>query len=57
MAHLYPTGWREMAVTGTAATAFTFADFGLTQPKVPIVLSVADTIHLEYDFHFVPAGS
>jgi polyisoprenoid-binding protein YceI len=44
-------------ITGTSATAFTFSDFGLTQPRVPIVLSVADTIHLEYDFHFVPAGS
>ncbi len=59
----HPSTWTVTAsfngtdVTGTAATAFTFADFGLTQPRVPIVLSVADTIHLEYDFHFVPAGS
>jgi hypothetical protein len=41
-------------VVGTAATAFTFKDFGLEQPRVPVVLSVADTIRLEYDFHFVP---
>lgn len=51
-----PTTWSATAsftdsvVTGKAATKFTFADFGLTQPRVPIVLSVADTIGLEYDF-------
>lgn len=50
------TTWRVTAlqangqVTGTASTRFTFADFGLTSPKVPILLSVADTIGLEYDF-------
>lgn len=55
-----PTTWRVTAsrrdgrVTGTAATAFTFADFGIAQPKVPIVLSVADTIRLEYEFTLVP---
>ncbi len=37
-------------LTGSAATRFTFADFQLTQPKVPILLSVVDTIALEYDF-------
>jgi polyisoprenoid-binding protein YceI len=52
-----PTVWRVQAqfqgnrVTGTAATKFAFSDFGLTQPRVPIVLSVADTIRLEYDFN------
>jgi polyisoprenoid-binding protein YceI len=56
----HPTTWQVTAraegkdIVGSAATAFTFADFGMTQPKVPIVLSVADTIRLEYDFHFVP---
>lgn len=51
-----PTAWRVDAtftgdtVSGTAGTAFTFADFQLAQPRVPIVLSVADTIRLEYDF-------
>ncbi len=51
-----PTVWRVAAefqgtrITGTAATAFTFAEFGLTQPRVPILLSVADSIRLEYDF-------
>ncbi len=51
-----PTTWRVDAtfagdtVSGTTATAFTFADFQLEQPKVRVVLSVADTIRLEYDF-------
>ena len=51
-----PTTWQVNAtfdgskVTGSAATTFTFAEFGLTQPRVPVVLSVADTITLEYDF-------
>ncbi len=51
-----PTTWNVTAnvngnqLTGTAATAFTFTDFNLTQPKVRVVLSVADTIRLEYDF-------
>lgn len=51
-----PTRWTVSAaftdsvMTGTASTKFTFSDFALTQPRVPIVLSVADTIGLEYDF-------
>ena len=51
-----PTTWKVTAnygpdtVTGTATTRFTFDDFSLTQPRVPVVLSVADTIGLEYDF-------
>lgn len=54
-----PTTWRVNAtagngqVTGTASTAFTFSDFNIEQPRVPIVLSVADTIRLEYDFRLV----
>ena len=54
-----PTTWRVNAtfagdtVSGTTATAFTFADFQLEQPKVRVVLSVADTIGLEYDFRLV----
>ena len=40
-------------LTGSAATAFTFADFKLVQPKVAVVLTVADTIKLEYDFRLV----
>jgi polyisoprenoid-binding protein YceI len=55
-----PTTWQVDAkfdggsVSGTAATTFSFADFGLTQPRVPVVLSVADTIKLEYTFSLVP---
>lgn len=51
-----PTHWKVTAnltpteVVGTAATSFTFEDFGLLRPKVPIVLGVEDTIKLEYDF-------
>ncbi len=55
-----PTTWQVTArrqgndIVGTAKTMFTFKDFNMDQPKVPIVLSVADTIKLEYDFHFAP---
>jgi polyisoprenoid-binding protein YceI len=55
----HPTVWNVTArvegqdITGSAATAFTFKDVGLDQPKVPVVLSVADTIKLEYDFRLV----
>lgn len=56
-----PTVWQVTArydrgrIMGSARTAFTFADFDLTQPRVPVVLSVADTIRLEYDFTLVAA--
>ncbi|MBI4421442.1 MAG: YceI family protein [Gemmatimonadetes bacterium] len=40
-------------LSGTAVTAFTFADFGMTKPRVRVLLSVRDTIRLEYDFHLV----
>lgn len=55
-----PTTWQVTArrqgndIVGTAKTMFTFKDFNMDQPRVPIVLSVADTIKLEYDFHFAP---
>jgi polyisoprenoid-binding protein YceI len=39
-------------LTGQARTLFTFEYIDLTKPRVPIVLSVADTIRLEYDFAF-----
>ena len=58
----HSTTWRVTAsqaagkVTGSAATKFTFADFGITPPKVPILLSVADTIALEYDFTLTRDG-
>jgi hypothetical protein len=55
-----PTTWTVTAepkngqIVGSAATKFTFGDFGIAQPRVPIVLSVADTIRLEYDFTLIP---
>lgn len=54
-----PTTWKGSAqfqdgrVTGSAATAFTFDDIKMDQPRVPVVLSVADTIRLEIDFNLV----
>lgn len=56
-----PTSWQVTArgegrdVVGTATTNFTFKDFNLDQPRVPIVLSVADTVRLEYEFRFTPS--
>jgi polyisoprenoid-binding protein YceI len=55
-----PTTWRVTAqfsgtgLTGTAKTGFTFNDFSIQQPHVPVVLSVGDSIHLELDFNMVP---
>lgn len=40
-------------VAGSASTAFRFEDFGMEQPRVAIVLSVKDSIALEYDFNLV----
>jgi len=54
-----PTVWHVKAqssgsdVTGSGWTQFTFADVQLAQPRVSVLLSVADTIKLEYDFHLV----
>lgn len=42
-------------ITGAATTSFTFADYGMDQPRVPVVLSVDETIKLELDFTLVPA--
>lgn len=56
-----PTVWKVNAtfqpgkMTGAATTSFTFADFGITKPKVSVVLSVEETIDLELDFTLVPA--
>ena len=55
-----PTTWHVTAetkngqVSGNATTQFTFSDFGISQPRVPVLLSVADSIKLEYDFTLVP---
>lgn len=52
----HPTTWKVNAqfaptgMNGKAVTAFTFKDFAIDQPRVPVVLSVADTIRLELDF-------
>jgi polyisoprenoid-binding protein YceI len=43
--------------SGTAKTSFVFDDFRMEQPNVPVVLSVNDTIKLEYDFKLVKSGS
>ena len=54
-----PTVWTGTAqfqdgrVTGSAATSFTFDDIQMEQPRVPVLLSVADTIRLEIDFNLV----
>ena len=56
------TTWKVTAhseggdIVGTATTSFTFKDFSLDQPKVSVLLSVEDTIKLEYDFRLTPAG-
>ena len=54
-----PTTWKGSAkfqdgrVTGFAATSFTFNDIQMEQPRVPVLLSVADTIRLEIDFDLI----
>jgi polyisoprenoid-binding protein YceI len=59
----HPTTWQVTAhadgadVVGSAATVFTFKDFGLDQPRVPVLLTVADSIKLEYDFRFSPEAA
>lgn len=54
-----PTIWKGSAkfqdgrVTGSAATEFTFNDIQMEQPRVPVLLSVADTIRLEINFDLI----
>jgi polyisoprenoid-binding protein YceI len=54
-----PTTWTVTAAAsptgliGTAKTKFTFAEFNLTVPRVPVVARVDDPIQLELDFNFV----
>jgi polyisoprenoid-binding protein YceI len=54
-----PTTWRATAqfqdgrLSGSASTRFAFTDFQMEKPRVRSVLSVADTIALEYDFNLV----
>jgi polyisoprenoid-binding protein YceI len=40
--------------TGTARTQFSFSYFGIPVPRVASVLSVTETVRLEYDFRLVP---
>jgi polyisoprenoid-binding protein YceI len=47
----------EAQYAGTAKTAFVFEDFRMEQPEVPVLLSVNDTIKLEYDFKLVKSGN
>lgn len=57
----HPVTWDVTAhsagndVLGSATTKFIFEDFGMNPPKKAIVLTVMDTVKLEYDFHFVQA--
>ena len=44
-------------VTGQATTTFKFEDFNLTQPRVPVVLSIEDNIKLELDVDLQRASS
>jgi polyisoprenoid-binding protein YceI len=45
---------KQGAVTGSAVTMFTFAEFGMTKPRVQSVLTVNDEITLELDFRLLP---
>lgn len=45
---------KDGGLAGNATTSFVFADYGMTKPRVMMVLSVDDTIKLEYSFSFVP---
>jgi polyisoprenoid-binding protein YceI len=57
-----PTTWegtvefRGSTIRLQARTAFTFADFALTQPRVMRVLSIEDKIRLEVDLTLRPAS-
>ena len=44
-------------VTSQATTTFKFEDFNLTQPRVPVVLSIEDNIKLELDVTLQRASS
>ncbi len=50
-----PTGGGNAGVCH-AATSFKFEDFGIPQPRVPVVLSVVDNITLELDLTLQRAG-
>lgn len=58
-----PVTWTVVAraengtYTGNATTAFNFAHFNMEIPRVASVLSVVDSITLEYDFKLIPADN
>ncbi|MFN8532200.1 MAG: YceI family protein [Dehalococcoidia bacterium] len=58
-----PATWEASAtftaqqVTGQAKSAWKFADFNMTSPRVPLVLSIEDNIRLELDFVATRAGT
>ena len=44
------TKLRGSGFTGNAYTGFTFEDFKMQKPSVSVILTLADSIRLEYDF-------
>ena len=40
----------HVGITGNAYTGFTFEDFKMQKPSVSVILTLADSIRLEYDF-------
>ena len=48
----YATFNRDGSINGRGQTSFTFANFGLNQPKIPRLMSVGDTITLDLVFRF-----
>ncbi|MES2304758.1 MAG: YceI family protein [Gemmatimonadota bacterium] len=57
------TSWDVVAnvagdhISGTATTHLKFAEYNMTQPRLPVVASVDDDIKLEYDFHLIRENS
>ncbi len=43
-------------LTGNATTSFTFEDYGMSPPRVPVVLSVVDEIRLEVHLEAMQGG-
>jgi polyisoprenoid-binding protein YceI len=58
-----PTTWQVTArkqgndIVGTAKTVFTLQYFNMEKPRAVMVMTVGDTVHLEYDFHFTPGAA
>lgn len=43
---------RESSAAGRASTTFSFSDFGINKPKIPMLLSVEDKITLDLVYRF-----